>query len=540
MVCLRLMHSAYVGESGCLPALLDDYAAMHSSGPFNFTNDQILQIYIAPELSDKKTRQLLVSESSTGNSSSWNSTVPSNSTFNGSRVPDFEFATSWAVLALSKDVREKHRFEVVNITMPVSCFGNPLQRFILPLGGVGTVVANNIMHSIPTGGIMKAVSSREYYSWKASEISRKKTLGDWAAGKLMIVVASLFAFFILSTTTAVLVRVLISSGVVLLFPVFWLLQLGGVNIFNTRIISLSYPWLGVPFELLRSRHQSTIPFVVSHVTRVLIYYFMYEAAQIACSMWLYGTKDPGPKELWLFAVMMILEYFSMIYIRCSPAIQLFPRAVLSLFLLYHIYLYSFPLGFHLFALFVFFLFLSWLMIFTVRKLEYPAFIRGEISLEQPRALYNTVPWPTWTVALAPDFTIFMPVTHRSRSIYDDGDEDNNGRLPTPVVPIIFAPFLSRYQTRLDRQQHGPNGSGDSESGSSRDGQDDEDESEEEKVELISNPRLSSIANRILQRAQGRQSYTLIPGESYQSTRTPNRQDTALSDDIEMGEEVVDS
>jgi hypothetical protein len=79
-----------------------------------------------------------------------------------------------------------------------------------------------------------------------------------------------------------------------------------------------------------------------------------------------------------------LEYFSMLYLRAAGSIQLFPRAAFLLFLLYHTYLYSFPAGFHLLALLVFFLLLTWLMVLTVRKMEYPAYMAGEVSLEQPR------------------------------------------------------------------------------------------------------------------------------------------------------------
>lgn len=46
-----------------------------------------------------------------------------------------------------------------------------------------------------------------------------------------------------------------------------------------------------------------------------------------------------------------------------------------------------------------------------------------------RARYNALPWPTWSLALAPDSTLFLPLTHRSQSVYEtvpgnDGDERN--------------------------------------------------------------------------------------------------------------------
>lgn len=194
-------------------------------------------------------------------------------------------------------------------------------------------------------------------------------------------------------------------------------QAFGVQVISARIISLSYPWIGLPMELFRARHQSAVPFICAHITRVIVYYSVYEATQLAFSEWFYGQGRPSQRELWLFAIMMLWEYYGMIYVRSSNSIRLFPRASLALFLLYHFYLFSCPSGFHLLALLVMFMFLTALMIHCVRKYEYDAYHRGIVNIDQPRAMYNSLPWPSWTVALAPDYTLFMPVTARSSSLY---------------------------------------------------------------------------------------------------------------------------
>jgi hypothetical protein len=190
-----------------------------------------------------------------------------------------------------------------------------------------------------------------------------------------------------------------------------------VQVISARIISLSYPWIGLPMELFRARHQSSVPFICAHITRVIVYYSVYEATQLAFAEWFYGQGRPSQRELWLFAIMMLWEYYGMIYIRSTSSIRLFPRASLALFLLYHFYLFSCPSGFHLLALLVMFMFLTALMIHCVRKYEYDAYHRGLVNIDQPRALFNNLPWPSWAVALAPDYTLFMPVTARSSSLY---------------------------------------------------------------------------------------------------------------------------
>jgi hypothetical protein len=76
----------------------------------------------------------------------------------------------------------------------------------------------------------------------------------------------------------------------------------------------------------------------------------------------------------------------MIYVRSNFSIQLFPRASIALFLLYHFYLFGHPSGFHLLALLVMFLLLSALMIFCVRKYEMIAYQRGIVNQDQPRCV----------------------------------------------------------------------------------------------------------------------------------------------------------
>jgi hypothetical protein len=70
----------------------------------------------------------------------------------------------------------------------------------------------------------------------------------------------------------------------------------------------------------------------------------------------------GQQELWIFGVMMVWEYYAMIYVRAKGSIRLFPRAALALFLIYHFYYFSFPAGFHVLALVAMFFFLTAVMV----------------------------------------------------------------------------------------------------------------------------------------------------------------------------------
>ena len=197
---------------------------------------------------------------------------------------DYEFSTDMGVLELSDAVREKHRFELINVTLSgPACFGSPFAQSMIPVGGIDVVVMNNVMQTLKQGGMLLTTHD-EYYYWNRRDIVLYSNAAEWLSFKFNLLLKSVALFFMLSAITALLVRVLISSGVVLLFPIFWCLQLFGIEIVSTRLISLSYPWIGLPMEMLRHANQSHVPFVISHITRVVIYYVFYEATQFALAL----------------------------------------------------------------------------------------------------------------------------------------------------------------------------------------------------------------------------------------------------------------
>ena len=342
---------------------------------------------------------------------------------------DYEYAYDIGVMSLSDKNRAKHNFTIINVTMEgEKCFGNGFIQSLIPFGGIDNVILNNVMYSLnKKGGLLS--SRNDYYSWKEVDLKPYFNTGTWLGYKVGIATKIFFSYFLLSCSTAVLVRILISSGVVMIFPIFSLMHYAGIASDaeqHLRVISHAYPWLGVPMEMLIARGRSTVPFVIAHISRVVLYYTLFEALQFAVSIWFYDDPTPGQRELWLFATMMVWEYFSMVYVRAYSTILLFPRATFAAYAFYHIYMYSFPGGFHTLVLFVVFLLTCWLMLFCMRKYENEAYQRGIVNADQPRQLYNHLPYPVWTSALAPDFTLFLPLQFRSSSIYAEPVESVTG------------------------------------------------------------------------------------------------------------------
>lgn len=88
------------------------------------------------------------------------------------------------------------------------------------------------------------------------------------------------AFFLITSVTSLIVRVLTSSGVVLMFPLFTFLRSIGMTGADERILSLSYPWIGTARAAVAHRNVHPQGHLISaHVTKILLYYVMYEACQ---------------------------------------------------------------------------------------------------------------------------------------------------------------------------------------------------------------------------------------------------------------------
>lgn len=112
--------------------------------------------------------------------------------------------------------------------------------------------------------------TNETWGWEASQLPPAKGYSADVSVlvKLLVLLKALLAFVLISTVTALIVRMLMSSGVVLMFPLFYCLRGMGWHGLDLHLLTVSYPWLGVPIEQLVARNKPIAPFIVAHVTKV--------------------------------------------------------------------------------------------------------------------------------------------------------------------------------------------------------------------------------------------------------------------------------
>jgi hypothetical protein len=467
LMCVMWLHISFVGKSGCLLEHLRPLVTTNSSNGRLLDDDALLSIAIGPI---------------------------ENVTFDA----DYEFSINPLIVQLSQDFRRKHIVVTYNVTLPPQCFGSgALLWLVEEVVGYDAIIINQLMYSFKSSGQIHNFDTREDWVWTEAQLKEPDGLIAVIAAKFGIVLYSLFSFFFTSTVTAFVVRILISSGVAIMFPFVFCLRALGMQNLNLRILTDSYPWLGHPVEHLQAVNRSTRSLIFAHLAKAMVFYMMYQACQLAWAAWLYNKSVPNGLLMWIYSLMMLWEYFAMIFIRSRLAINIFPRITLLLFLFFHFYFHSFAYGYFFGVLGVVAILMFANMLYCVHKLEVPALTRGSVSFEHPRELFVELGWPSWSAALPPSFTLFHPLNGEWRGVFQEDDDDVIAPPSGHAVQPLHAGAGSLSSADLDLELNAPEASAirprrtavrsvyDSDDGSSDNDESErkEDDEEEEEEEL---------------------------------------------------------
>ena len=346
-------------------------------------------------------------------------------------IAGYEFARKAAYISLNPSERKQHNVGILNVTLGPKCLG-PV--WVANFFGMDTVVINQLLWGLNTGGVLHNLESDEYWSWSPGLL---ESYGPSRHGFLNTLIRlstgatlTVLAFFLISGVTAAIVRILLVSGVILVFPIVLaaLRFSDGAEQVGTTIISHAYPWIGYAMDELRSTGRPVWSFVFAHTARVIVYWTIYSACQAAWSSWFYGKSIPMGLHTALFGIFMILEYFSMIFVRAKLTIRHFPRIIAGYFCLYQAYFYSTLYGFYWQSLQLFLLLCSHAMCWFCFKVEVTSFQSGEISEERPRAYVVRLGEPRWAGSAPTTASLFHPVTENLVDVprsYEETQEQLN-------------------------------------------------------------------------------------------------------------------
>ncbi|KAL7493466.1 hypothetical protein ACHAWT_002462 [Skeletonema menzelii] len=369
--------------------------------------------------------------------------------------PHYRFSMDDALLYLDEKVALLHNISIVNVTVTERClstgeddgkltFFNTVGEFFSQIYGMDSVIINQFMYGIRgssgslQSGYLQNMETKERWGWTKQQLESyegNESVVDWIFRKIGALLLSLLAFFLVTTVTSLIVRVLTSSGVVLMFPLFSFFRSLGMRGADERILALSYPWIGSARMAIANRQIHPQNHLIwAHVSKILLYYVMYEACQAAWSVVVYAKSIPEALPVWIYGLAMILEYFSMVFVRSAMSAHFFPRISLLYFLGYHLYFYSVPYGFFDVALIPLFMFLVHAMLYTILAFEVCA-ASGVISVETPREVYNKLSWPEWSANLPSEWTMFLPLNARHIPLHDRVTEEVNGTQRNDVETV---------------------------------------------------------------------------------------------------------
>ncbi|CAN0471582.1 unnamed protein product, partial [Hapterophycus canaliculatus] len=90
-------------------------------------------------------------------------------------------------------------------------------------------------------------------------------------------------------------------------------------------------------------------------------------------------------------MVMLYEYFALIFVRARSSIVFFSRTAALSFVAFHVYFYHFQMGFFGLAAWSGFLGMFAVKLYVLQAIELPAYTTGEVSHENPRAHFVELP-----------------------------------------------------------------------------------------------------------------------------------------------------
>ena len=253
-------------------------------------------------------------------------------------VPAYRYSSNEALMFMDKKMIAYHNISLVNVTLSEQCLStgsdtgaytriNKIAQFLSQIYGMDAIIINQLMYGIKStdgsfrSGHIKNIDTKERWNYSKDILKEEHDINHniftRVFNRLGVLAMALLAFSMIMSITALIVRLLTSSGVMVLLPLFSISRAFGINP-DERILMYSYPWIGRATRLIR--RQGTHPvnhFLIANVGKLFLLYTMYESCQVMWSSMLYPKSIPTNLPLWIFGNAMIIEYFSMIFVRSA-------------------------------------------------------------------------------------------------------------------------------------------------------------------------------------------------------------------------------
>lgn len=252
----------------------------------------------------------------------------------------YRFSTSEALMFLDETLLSYHNVSIVNVTLSERCLSTGsddgvykiwktrVAQFLSPIYGMDEVIVNQVMYGIKTvqgnyrDGYLQNRETKERWAYSKSQLEEdskvRKKFMPWLLNRIAVLIISSVAFFLITSVTALIVRLLTSSGAFILFPIFAAFRSWGLNGIDDRVLDFSYPWVGRARRAIRTQNLHPMHhYVGAQIAKLFLVYTMYESCQVAWDSFLYSKSAPANLPLWIFGTAMVCEYFTIIFVRSA-------------------------------------------------------------------------------------------------------------------------------------------------------------------------------------------------------------------------------
>jgi hypothetical protein len=375
--------------------------------------------------------------------------------------PDFVFSFTQEAMTMGQITRSTHGYKVVNLSLPAQCaaaYKAVGSVAFWTLFGYETAMVNAAMRTFPgRTGYLLATYSGETWAWPDFNGEVTSLLFPTATGQFGSLLLRIYALFlacisyaVISTVTAVLVRLVLASGPVILYPFTTLILScpcfrAAPHVAQTtqahvqRTINWSYPWLGVHVRYMRvyearetedinphlppaqrplgqqqgyivRQSRNACLFYTSHIAFIIISFIAYGFTYASMSGWVVLWKShPQGLDLGIWVWFLVTDYVGMVWLRTRASLKLVPRLHFLLYIAFYCYYISTPYPASDLVLAGLVLGTFALLLATIYAYEIPGLALGKVTWEQPRQLCVRTAAPELPDAMPAFWTVLHPL-----------------------------------------------------------------------------------------------------------------------------------
>lgn len=328
---------------------------------------------------------------------------------------DYEFSFTYHSLLLPDEVIRRKEFGYHKLEIDSSdIMPGLLYPIVLINGEKDTVIINAIASTFrKKGGMLRNKETSELWHWSDGELKFYQENHYNIYEICLRIIKAILVVFILSSITALICRIAIAGSAALIIGCITCCRHLGLNEENRFIFYYSYPWIGQPAWLLQSTGRSTWPLIISYLSMLFVFYFMYTCCYIVWTSMIFGHILPEGIDGSFYTFISFMEFYTLLFVRSKKSVLYFSRISYALIMMFLLYRFNHFYPFVWIAFKVLFFTCFGMMGYGLYKWEKPAYEENSGNPDHFRSVFHPIfSRASQSTGLPEIWTLFYPVEAR--------------------------------------------------------------------------------------------------------------------------------